>query len=110
MSHWLDGMPDQATAWLSLDKNDDDLVSFLTYFVTAIQTMFPQFLRETAALLSLTEDTPQRVLLATLINELNSIEEAYLLVLDDYHTLQAADIQQVMVELLAHVPENKHLA
>ena len=103
-------MPDQATAWLSLDKNDDDLVSFLTYFVTAIQTMFPQFLRETAALLSLTEDTPQRVLLATLINELNSIEEAYLLVLDDYHTLQAADIQQVMVELLAHVPENRHLA
>ncbi len=110
LGHWLDTMPGQPSAWLSLDKNDDNLVSFLTYFVAAIQTMFPRIGQETAALLSLTEDTPQRVLLATLINELNTIEEAFILVIDDYHTIHTADTQRFMVEMVTYVPDRMHLA
>ncbi len=32
----LNQLPEQPTAWLSLEEKDDDLAIFLTYFVAAI--------------------------------------------------------------------------
>ena len=110
LSSWLETLVEQPTAWLSLDHSDNDLVVFLTYFVAAVQTMFPHTGQETTALLSLNENAPVRVMLATLVNELNSIEEDYVLVLDDYHVLLAPDIQRFMIDLMIHAPHTMHLA
>ena len=41
LSSWLETLVEQPTAWLSLEDSDNDLVVFLTYFVAAVQTMFP---------------------------------------------------------------------
>jgi ATP/maltotriose-dependent transcriptional regulator MalT len=37
-------------AWLSLDELDSDLRQFLTYFLAAVQIMFPGAMGETATL------------------------------------------------------------
>lgn len=42
VSSWIEqvGRP---VAWLSLDESDNDLTRFLTYFVSALQTIEPNF-------------------------------------------------------------------
>ncbi len=55
------------------------------------------------------EMPPSRVLLATLINELNVITEDFILVLDDYHLIQQPAIHDLMAELLTHIPATCHI-
>ena len=38
LSEWVEGC-DRPTAWLSLDEEDSDLIRFLTYLITALQTV-----------------------------------------------------------------------
>ena len=52
ISRWMETC-DIPNAWLSLDETDSDLRQFLTYFLAAIQTMFPYAMGETAALVRL---------------------------------------------------------
>ena len=48
-SRWLEAS-DSPCAWLSLDENDNDLRLFLSYFLAAIQTIFPDFGRQALAM------------------------------------------------------------
>ncbi len=109
LSSWLDTLPEQPSAWLSLEESDDDLTLFLTYVIAAIQTMFPHVGQETIALLNSTQKLPVRVLLATLVNELSTISNAYVLVLDDYYLIKDQAVQQFMSEFLRHMPSMLHL-
>ena len=88
LSSWLAALPDEHTAWLSLESYDDDPATFWIYFTAAVQTMFPHVGQNTLSLLNQPEMPPSRALLATLINELNAISEDFILVLDDYHLIQ----------------------
>ena len=109
LSCWLEMLTPQPTAWLSLDEYDDNLTTYMTYFVAAIQTMFPNIGRETMTLLSQAERVPQRTLLSTLINDLNIIPERYVLILDDYHLIQNKKIHDFMSGFLTHAPDTTHL-
>jgi ATP/maltotriose-dependent transcriptional regulator MalT len=46
LSAWLEIL-DRRHAWLSLDESDNDLRLFLAYFLTAMQSIFPDALAET---------------------------------------------------------------
>ncbi len=72
VSSWLESL-DCPTAWLSLDENDNDLALFLTYFLTCVQTAFPDAVDDTVALIEGIELPPLRVLSNSLINELNHL-------------------------------------
>jgi LuxR family maltose regulon positive regulatory protein len=50
ISSWLESV-ESPSAWLSLDEYDDNLTGFLTYFIAAVQTIFPESGRETQDLL-----------------------------------------------------------
>lgn len=108
VSSWVEtiGVP---CAWLSLDEYDNDLVVFLTYFLAAIQTMFPGAGKETLKLANATDLPLLRYLTASLINELDSIEEEYVLVLDDYHLIHESTIHDLLDELFLHFPRPMHL-
>lgn len=74
-------------AWLSLDEGDNDPTRFLTYLVTALQTIAPD---SGTGLLSVlqspnTPHPPTEAVLTTLLNEIIAISEHFVLVLDDYH-------------------------
>lgn len=94
LGQWLDQAPYQA-AWLSLDEGDNDLVAFLSYFITAIQTLFPEACSTTHSLLAAPQTPPLDYLTTTPINEIADLPEAFLLVLDDYHLVNQAEVHQL---------------
>jgi LuxR family maltose regulon positive regulatory protein len=54
-------------------------------------------------------ETPIEVVLTALLNELNAVPEDSLLVLDDYHVIDAPEIQEAVAFLLDHLPPQMHL-
>ncbi len=52
---------------------------------------------------------PAETLLTALINEIASIPESFVLVLDDYHVLDSEPIDRAVAFLLEHLPPQMHL-
>jgi LuxR family maltose regulon positive regulatory protein len=103
---------DYKIAWLSLDENDNDLARFLTYFVTAlnyIEGIGASFGKGTLRLLQSSELQPIEVILTPLINEIAGISNRMILVLDDYHLIDAQPIHDALDFLLDNLPPRVHL-
>lgn len=96
-------------AWLSLDEGDDDLIIFIGYFVSAIQTIFPEFGREIMKF----AQAPARPSLATatsyLLRDLDQLTSDFVLILDDFHVIKNLDIHEVLSGLLRYPLPHFHL-
>jgi LuxR family transcriptional regulator, maltose regulon positive regulatory protein len=107
LTEWLaaDG---RRAGWLSLDRRDNDPTTFWTYLITALRTAVPQV---GAAALALLQSPPSPVedVLATLLNDLSTVGDDVVLVLDDYHVLDAREVHESMAFLLEHLPPHAHL-
>lgn len=108
LGQWLD-QASYPAAWLSLDPSDSDLVVFLSYFIAAIRTLFPEACPTTHSLLAAPQTPPLDYLSTTLINEIADLPDAFLLVLDDYHHIEHQDVHQLVAALLQHPPHQMHL-
>lgn len=97
------------SAWIQLDEHDNDIVQYLSYFLSAIQLIHPKAVDETGVLIKTSPLPPLHVLTTSLINELNQIKEDYLLVLDDYQYIREVEIHHFVEQLLLHPPPNLHL-
>jgi LuxR family maltose regulon positive regulatory protein len=111
LAEWLAAAPADArsTAWLSLDQGDNQPASFWTYLITALQTMTPGVGAGALSLLQEPPPPPIEALLATLLNELSGVPNDIVVVLDDYHVVDAPDVQDGMAFLLEHLPPRIHL-
>jgi LuxR family maltose regulon positive regulatory protein len=96
-------------AWLSLDENDDNLYVFLSYFVAAIQTIFPEAGQATLSILGAYQKPPLDHLTGILINELDELGEPFVLVLDDYYNIFDAEVHQFLDALITYMPSGMHL-
>jgi LuxR family transcriptional regulator, maltose regulon positive regulatory protein len=96
-------------AWLSLDDGDNDLATFLSYIVATVRTLFPEFGTDTRALLDAVSMPPMSVIVSSLSNELDEIDEPFLLVLDDYHVIHNPAIHDLLSQLLSNPPRALHL-
>jgi len=106
-------------AWLSLDPGDADLARFLAYLIAALQAALQRIpaLREAgvgdAALAMLDASLPQpppvEAILTALINEIAALSATFVLVLDDYHLIQAQPVHDALTFLLDHLPPQIHL-
>jgi LuxR family transcriptional regulator, maltose regulon positive regulatory protein len=98
----------RSVAWLSLDQRDNDPALFWTYVVAALNTGAPG---GSAAALSLLQppEPPNEAGLVALLNDLDAIANDVVLVLDDYHVIDARDVQDGMAFLLEHLPPQIHL-
>ena len=108
VSQWVCGVG-RPVAWLTLDEHDNEPARFLTYLIAACQQLHPVCGVQTWALLRASQPPPIETILTTLINELALMPQPFLLVLDDYHLLEAEAIQQVMNFLLTYLPPSVHL-
>ena len=108
VSCWLEAC-DVPGAWVSLDRDDSDPRIFLSYFVTAIQSLFPATCTETLSMLGIDPLPPVSELSRRLSNELDRIEKAFILVLDDFHLIQDKIIHALVAELLNHPSAYMHL-
>ncbi len=108
VSCWLESSEKPAT-WLSLDENDNELNQFLLCFVAAIQKIFPNVAREIHALLDAPVLPPTKLLAITLMNELELIEQDFIIVLDDIHLVQNQAVLEFLNTLLRHPPLSMQL-
>lgn len=108
VSCWLEASEKPGT-WLSLDENDNELRQFLLGFVAAIQKVFPDAARETFALLDAPAVPPAKLLGITLTNELELVEQDFIIVLDDIHLVQSQVVLEFLNTLLRHPPLSMQL-
>jgi LuxR family maltose regulon positive regulatory protein len=114
LTEWLAAGPAapadrRLAAWLSLDRGDNDLASFWTYVIAALRTAVPGVGEDALALLQAPGPQPIETVLTTLLNELSAIADDIVLVLDDYHVIDARDVQDGMAFLLDHLPRALHV-
>ena len=96
-------------AWLSLDEGDNDPTRFLTYLVAALQTIAPKIGAGVLAVLQSPQPPPTESILTTLLNEITTISDNFILVLDDYHVIDSQPVDQALIFLVEHLPPQMHL-
>lgn len=110
ISSWLT-TSDWSGAWLSLDQSDSDLRQFLRYFVAALRVGFPGACEKTFSLTEADQLPPLHVLTTILCNELEAFDQPFIMVLDDYHRIDArSPVHELVQEILALPPIPLHLA
>lgn len=97
-------------AWLSLDAMDNDPARFLSYLISAMQSVQPEIGKTVSALVQSPQRPPAEVLITQLLNDLEAYTEVLILVLDDYHVINNLTIHQQISFLLEHLPVNIHMA
>ena len=96
-------------AWLSLDEGDSDPARFLTYLVAALRTIAPQIGAGVLGVLQSPQPPPTEPLLTALLNDITTIPDHFVLVLDDYHVIDAPAVDEALTFLLEHLPPQMHL-
>ena len=100
---------ERLAAWLSLDRADNDPASFWTYVIAALRTAAPGVGEGALALLLAPQPPPIEAVLTALLNDLGAVAADIVLVLDDYHVIDAREVQDGMAFLLDHLPPGLHL-
>ncbi|AUZ88547.1 helix-turn-helix transcriptional regulator [Arthrobacter agilis] len=110
LAGWLESLAAAgwSTAWLSLDQGDNDPARFWTYLVTALETASSGVGAVALSLLGSAQPSTDFVL-GTLLNDLRAVSGDVVLVLDDYHVIEAREIQEGIAFLVAHLPPHVHL-
>ena len=108
VAEWLATMADDArsTAWLSLDPGDSQATTFWSYVIAALQTVAPGVGTTSLAMLRDPQPPPVESILATLVNDLSATaaRRDLVLVLDDYHLIDAPEIHRGVAFLLERLP------
>ncbi len=108
VSEWLAGRQ-RPVAWLSLDEEDNNPTRFLTYFIAALQTITANIGKGLLAILQSPQPSPTEAILTTLLNDITTIPDSFVLVLDDYHVIDSQPVDQALVFLVEHLPPQMHL-
>ncbi len=107
LSEWINTGSIRA-AWISLDTSDNDIIRFLSYVIAALQTIDPEIGTTSSAMLPSPERSHVETLLVALINDAAALPDHMVLVLDDYHTIEAQPIHDAVAFLLDHLPPQIH--
>ena len=96
-------------AWLSLNEMDNDPIVFLIYLIAAIQTIFENFGEQALPMLRSPQPPSLESIVTAIVNEISSLKERIILVLDDYHILDSQPVDKLLNYLLANMPSQLHL-
>ena len=96
-------------AWLSLDEGDNDPTRFLAYLITALQTILPKIGERLLVVLQSPQLPPPESILTTLLNEITTVSDNFILVLDDYHVVDSQPVDLALDFLVEHLPPQMHL-
>jgi ATP/maltotriose-dependent transcriptional regulator MalT len=114
LTEWLAARPaapadGPLAAWLSLDRGDNDPASFWAYVIAALRTVVSGVGESALALLETPQPSPIDAVLTALLNDLGAVAGDFVLVLDDYHVIDAREVQDAMAFLLDHLPPRLHV-
>ncbi|MEO9230697.1 MAG: LuxR C-terminal-related transcriptional regulator [Devosia sp.] len=109
LAEWLaNSASGRAVAWLSLDQTDNDLATFWSHLVAALQAATGAAGAAFTDLLPV-GPKPDEAFLAKLLNVLGDVSGDLDLVLDDFHVIDQRSIEEGLSFLLEHLPSNIHL-
>ena len=115
LAEWLAATPasERPAAWVSLDHSDNDPALFWAYCITALQTVQSGVGESTLSLLYSRQPPPIEALLGTLLNEIAAAStgsgHGFVLVLDDYHLIDAQPVHDGVTYLVDHLAPQMHL-
>lgn len=111
LAGWLaDSEESEKTAgWVSLDPSDNEPRAFWAYVISALQTLHPTVGTHAISLLQSPHPPSVESVLTALINEIDQIDRDFILILDDYHVIDAPAIHGAMTFLLDHMPRRLRL-
>jgi len=109
LADWLTTPADseRLVAWLSLDDSDNEPSVFWIHLAAAIQTAFARA-GTTFPELPATGQVDQSMV-ATLLNQLATTARPILIVLDDLHLADRADIHELLAFFIEHLPPHIHV-
>lgn len=108
VSEWVAGCK-RPVAWLSLDEGDNNPTCFLMYLIAALQTIVPKIGERALGLLQAPQPPPTESIMTILINEITTIPNNIIIVLDDYQMIHSKLIDEALTFLLEHLPPQMHL-
>jgi LuxR family maltose regulon positive regulatory protein len=101
----------RSVAWLALDAGDNDPARFWRHAAAALDRVRPGIAERVVPMLGPPAPSSFEGLVTGLVNELAAQpgEGEVLLVLDDYHLIEAQQVHGSVTFLLDHLPEGLHL-
>lgn len=108
LAQWLAGSDPSgpAIAWLSLDGSDDEPALFWSYVVAALRAALT---RVGVDFPDIPATSPDDGFIAVLLNQLTETERSVVLVLDDLHAIENAEIHAKLATLVEHLPSNARI-
>jgi LuxR family maltose regulon positive regulatory protein len=111
LAEWLAGPESEhpTTVWVSLDPTDNDSGGFWFAVATAVHRSVPHA-GATLAMLSEAQPPAIDTVITTLVNDLGSGGSEIVLVLEDFHVVDAPEIQGQVASLLERLPSSAYVA
>jgi LuxR family maltose regulon positive regulatory protein len=105
VAQWAESVTqERPIAWLSLEADDNDPARFWMYVIEALRSVVPGIGETSVAMLRAPGVNLAVEALPALINELADCSEQFVLVLDDYHSIEDERIHGGMASLIEHLP------
>jgi LuxR family transcriptional regulator, maltose regulon positive regulatory protein len=82
---------------------------FLAHLIAALRTVTADIGRGVLGALESSQPPPTESILTNLLNEIATLEEDFVLVLDDYHVIDAEVVDDALAFVLEHLPPRMHL-
>lgn len=95
--------------WLSLEKDDNDLVRFLVYLIAALGQIIPSVDASIISMLQSPQPSSIQDVLSVILNRTDTFEGDFVIVLDDYHLVEEPLIHQAVEFIIDHMPLPMHL-
>jgi len=108
VSMWM-ASRDFASAWVTLDENDNDPSRFWIYVISALRTLDPAVGKITLSALIASQPPSFQTLLTPLINDLVQLTQPCVLILEDFHSIASKEINASFSFLIQNLPESLHL-
>jgi LuxR family transcriptional regulator, maltose regulon positive regulatory protein len=99
----------RSVAWVTLDSEDNDPIRFWSYVIAALDTLQVGMGSGALGQLQSPQPPPIETILTALLNTLSAWTMDVVLILDDYHLIDAPPIHQALAFLLDHLPPRLHL-
>jgi LuxR family maltose regulon positive regulatory protein len=110
LSAWVNEAVDRpAVAWLGLDEDDRDPARFFDYLRGALQSAAVDVSSAAAGAHPGAAAPTAKDRMALLLDDLAELDHPVVLVLDDYHTIENAELDGALAFLVEHLPEHLRL-
>ncbi|MCD4723400.1 MAG: hypothetical protein K8R63_01060, partial [Bacteroidales bacterium] len=96
-------------SWISLDKGDNDPVNFIHYLIAALQSFDKNIGKTALSMLQSPQLPPIESIMTNLIKEITDIPNDFVLVLDDYHSVDTKQVHTAVEFLIDHLPPQMSL-